>query len=145
RRDLRPESELGIGERSVASSADYACDPRSRFAWILVRPHADRKPAGFCEACIRILVSPPIALDLFAPPLGVGSRPCSMLRAPVPEAAVDEDSDSCRSEDDVGTPPQTRHGASLDAKAKPEAVQRRPEGDFSWCVALSRCLHPATD
>jgi hypothetical protein len=81
-------------------------DPIRRFRRVLVFPHPDDVPPGFGEPSIGVVVASAILLDLRLPELCVGTRPCHMNRASVPEAPVDKDRESKRGIDDVGFSPE---------------------------------------
>ena len=69
---------------------------------IRVFPEPQYQPPATLKEAIRVTVTTNVCLNLSAPPIGVGLRPSSMLRAPVPEAAVDKNSNLLADEREVG-------------------------------------------
>jgi hypothetical protein len=70
----------------------------------LVCPDADDRPSCLLEVGISAPVTRDVGLDLLPPPFRVRLRPGHVFRAAVPEATVDEDSNSGTRENDVGAP-----------------------------------------
>jgi len=64
-----------------------------------------------------------------------------MLRATVPEAAVDEHSHSRWPEHDVGRPAKGRHRPPMDPVPQPKAVKRLPHGELGGRVLRPLPLH----
>jgi hypothetical protein len=62
----------------------------SSFRCVLVFPDVNYGPTQCFETFVRVLVALTVRLDLFSPEVGIVRRPGAVLRAPVPEAAVDE-------------------------------------------------------
>jgi hypothetical protein len=68
-----------------------------------VLPHAQYVPTLFVQASIRVRVTSPVASDLVSPERGVcASRRPVVVRAPVPEAPVEEHGDPYLGEDQIG-------------------------------------------
>jgi hypothetical protein len=65
-------------------------------------PYADNGPSDLHEAGVDLLIAKPIAFQLGSPEIGVRTRHCSMLRATVPVAAIDEHGHSGRRKHDIG-------------------------------------------
>jgi hypothetical protein len=59
----------------------------------------------------------------------------------MPEAAIDEDSDSLRAEYHIGPPSGARENNPIDSIAQTRAVQRSSERDLGGCIALTRGKH----
>lgn len=68
----------------------------------LVLPSAKNRPSSAFEGLISVMIALPILTDLRSPVLLVGPGHRVVLRASVPEAAVDEDRDFLPREDQVG-------------------------------------------
>lgn len=69
-----------------------------------------------------------------------------MVRATVPEAAVDEHSHTHAREDDVGLAAESGYGSAVLEEAKARTVKGRPQGDLwrrvPWAVRLHRPPYP---
>ena len=113
------------------------------FQRILVLPNLDRQPVCFYQAAAGIGVSTPICFDLIPPKSGVGFRPSSVNRAPMPETAVNIDRNARLGKDDVGACSHSRYWFAVDSVPKAKAMKRRPKGDFGRGVALPRGFHAA--
>lgn len=109
-------------------------------------PDPDYCPAGRPEPGIGISVPPPIAGDLLrpVPPIDVMGA-LAMFRAPVPEAAIHEDSNPGSTEHDVGTAPSPRNDGHIDPVAATSPVELTPERQFGDGVSAPLQLHPAPD
>lgn len=68
----------------------------------LVLPSAKNRPSGALEVLISVMIALPILTDFRSPVLLVGPGHRVVLRAPVPEATVDEDRDLVPRENQVG-------------------------------------------
>src|SRR5688572_5751010 len=75
---------------------------------VLVLPHADDLPASASQHVVNLAIPISVPAQLRHPVVTVGLRDHLVLRAVVPEAAVDEDGDSGAGEDDVGAYRPTR-------------------------------------
>lgn len=60
---------------------------------ILVLPEAQHRPALRHQVCGRFAVAGDVAVELVAPPFGIGFGVGGVFGAAVPEAAVEEDRD----------------------------------------------------
>lgn len=79
-------------------------DPFGRIRWIFVLPDPDDSPARCAESPVRVSVAMHVAGDLVGPvPAVYIVAPPTMLRAAVPEAPIDEHSDTKSGEHEVGT------------------------------------------
>jgi hypothetical protein len=67
-----------------------------------------------------------------------------MLRAPVPEAPVDEDGDPPAGKGDVGCPAHVGQ-PEVDSESTTLAVQRGSQCDLGRCVSPPLTLHPLKD
>jgi hypothetical protein len=86
-------------------------------------PDPHHRPALSFKGTCRFVVALPVALQLRLPVPGVGLRLDSVLRATVPEAAIDEHSHPGANEDDIGSSAQRRHGPPVDQVAQPSGMQ----------------------
>lgn len=77
----------------------------------------------------------------FAPELGVGPWGQPVLRAAMPETAVDEHRDLRPPEDDVGATPQTGQGRDIDPVPQAPRVQRPAHPHLRACVASTVTAH----
>lgn len=67
----------------------------------LVLPRADDMPAGGAESAVDAPITRGVAFELRAPIADVATGCIAVLRAAVPEAAINEDGDPPAREDDV--------------------------------------------
>jgi hypothetical protein len=108
---------------------------------ILMLPDANHLPASLLELAICVSISAPIRLDLLAPEGGVGFRPAGMHRAAVPEAAVDEHSYACRTEDDVDAPSAIGQHWTIDPVPQATTMKLSSQLDLGGRVAPPRSSH----
>lgn len=101
---------------------DSLLDPAGRGIRVLVLPDSDDAPAAGPKGSVRIGVAGPVGNDLATPELRIGPRPGSVLRATVPEASVDEDSDSRPAKDDIGSTSSLWQRLCIDAVAQTQAM-----------------------
>ena len=128
----RPPASSASRTRASASATSSCsqirttCQPSARSA----RRHA--------------LVALAVAADLRRPVVAVARRHPAVLRAAVPEAAVDEHRDAAAREHDVGLrPPAGRDDHVVLAEAQPARVQRAAERDLGRGVGAPVALHRA--
>jgi len=112
----------GRSDFDKVATADSQLDAICASRWIgldLVLPKPDDRPAAPAEATEVFGVPSHIPLDLLAP---VGSQTISPLvePPPVPEVAVDENSDPGSAEDDIGL---TRQDCNMNAVPKPSTME----------------------
>ena len=115
----------------------------SRFVHGLVLPDSDHEPTGGLQPSRGILVAATIGLEFLPPPLSIVPRHGSVLRAQMPEAAVDEHRNSLTGEDDVdpSAPPVERRVDAVTETPTPEFLSERN----LWCCAGSALtLHAAS-
>src|SRR5262249_39617377 len=81
-----------------------------------------------------------VRLYLVAPPTGIGLRPRAVFWATMPETSINEyeyprvdKSEICSTACSWHTP--------IDAVSEPEAMDRRPQCEFTWCIPLWCRLH----
>jgi hypothetical protein len=89
-----------------APTSNDIFDAFGRFAGALMRPYANDTPTRSTEASIGVRISGAIGFDFITPKLRVALRPGGVLRAPMPETAIDEDGDSDTGKHDVGDAPR---------------------------------------
>lgn len=82
-----------------------------------------------------------VASELYSPPRGVGGGCCLVLRAPVPEAAVDEYGDLGAREKDVSSSAGHSGERSVDPVAQASGVQLTPEEQLGLCVTCRLAGH----
>jgi len=107
-------------------------------------PETQDAPASPGKRNINVAISPHVRPDLHPPPRGIGLRPRPVTRTPVPEAAIDEDSNALTREQKVGTAPSAADGAVYE-EPKSKAMHCASHREFTWRVSLRRRLHPATN
>jgi hypothetical protein len=88
-------------------------------------PHTDYRPTCFLEKAISLRVPHFVRLDFLSPKLGIQLRPRPMKRAPMPEAAIDEDSDPGGHKNHISTPAKTRKNQPIHPKSQAFAVNSR--------------------
>jgi hypothetical protein len=69
----------------------------------------------------------------------------AVLRAPVPEAAVDEDGHTRWAEHDVGLAPEARQGCLVQSVTQPEGMQRSAKAKFWRCALAALNAHAPAD
>lgn len=109
-----------------------------------MRPAAHYHPTCLGEKPIEFAVPGDILLDLGNPVLGVSARPPVVLRALMPEAAVDKDSKFETRKDDVRRPAHFWQRPTADVEPEPSAVQDRSEPQFRLGVSVPVGLHIAS-
>ncbi len=68
-----------------------------------------------------------------------------MIRAPVPEAAIDENRHTGRAEHNVGFAPEARQGCLVQAVTKPQSMQRAAKAKFGRCALAALDAHTPAD
>lgn len=64
-------------------------------------PYPDDMPSSFSQSAGLLAISDPVLFKLWQPIGLIALRVCCMFRAPMPEAAIDENGDLGVGEDDV--------------------------------------------
>jgi len=72
-------------------------------------PQPDNDPPSASQRAALAVVSPPIVVDLRYPVVSVGLGHSAVQGAPVPEAAIDEDGDRKKGENEIGLSWQGRN------------------------------------
>ena len=115
-----------------------SCSP-GRF----VLPYANNAPTRVRERTVHLSIAIRVPPKLRLPVVGVGTRNIAVLRAPMPEAPVDEDRYPTTREDHINAnqaPRRQAHGV-VDPEAEADAVQRRTQRDLRSRVALPIPFH----
>lgn len=107
-------------------------------------PNPDDRPSGLCEPAIGISIPSSIRFNLGAPELAVAVRLGCVLRASVPEAAVNEDGDPRWAEDDVNSAATVSEHGPIDSEPQPAGMQRPPQRNFGAGVPASYPRHAPT-
>lgn len=122
---------------------DERGDPVGDFAGVFVFPEPDRGPAKCVQSPVRVGVPRTIGLDLLAPEICIALRPGAVLRATVPETAIDEDGYPCTGENDVGGAPQPGQNWHLETITEALGVQGLTEADLRSRAFLPHAGYPA--
>src|ERR1700761_5529678 len=106
-------------------------------------PESDYGPPGFAESGVGGPVPFDVTAELRLPVPGVGRRLTPVIRAAVPEAAVNEHGDPAGGEHDVGTDPDAARQIEpqILAVTVALAVQRPPQREFRLGVGAAVSLH----
>ena len=107
-------------------------------------PDSDDFPARCLQERIRLRIPLYVALELRSPVLLIRPGNRAMVRAKVPEATIDEDSDLRGAEDDVRPAPDLLHRPDVDSVSKPEGMQLLPDRHLWTRVARAIRLHDPT-
>src|SRR5829696_3259520 len=114
----------------------------SDLGYVLVLPGAEHLPAVTCERAVDSTVSGDVASELRLPVRGVRTWRVAVVRAAVPEAAVDEDGEARAREDHVGSNDSGRsRDWVIDPEAQPTSVELRPQSQFRSCVTPTVAAH----
>lgn len=129
--------------RTSGTLDEYLTHPFSRHDRVFVLPYADRRPTLGSESRLDLSVSLHVSCELGLPVGAVHPRHVRVLRAAVPEAAVDEDGETRAGEGDVNSyrPPARDSDRIVAAEAEPGAVKGRAESELGPSVPLSVALH----
>src|SRR5829696_904503 len=114
----------------------------SDLGYVLVLPGAEHLPSVTCERAVDSTVSGDVASELRLPVRGVRPWRVAVVRAAVPEAAVDEDGEARAREDHVGSNDSGRsRDWVIDPEAQPTSVELRPQSQFRSCVTPTVAAH----
>ena len=94
------------------------CDKARRRGEVVVLPNPKDQPACLQKTPVRILVPLLVRFDLATPEFGIRFRPGAMRGAAVPEASINEYSDTGRNKSQVGTTKQARQKLVVDTVAE---------------------------
>lgn len=128
--------------RTVSSATPLRLDSVSHSRGRLVLPCTYDQPALFLQGGIVPSVTLSVPRQLGSPPIRVRSGSYSVLRAPVPEAAVDLNRDPGPGEYDVWAAPQSR---DVDAVTEPPSMQLTSYGHLGPSARGSHARHEARD
>lgn len=112
---------------------------------VLVFPDSHHEEAKSFQQSSGLFVPPLSTSDLLSPPRGVRLRRPTMERAPMPEAAVDEDCHPLAGEDEVGTTADLGDRSLVDPISEAAGVQLPPDGLLAACVPLALRSHSSLD
>ena len=102
-----------------SKAANGRGDPTRRSRRIFMLPNSDGAPSRVREKLVGLSVPCPVSINLRAPEVTVRARGTAMVRAAVPEATINEDSDTSLAEDQIGGSPHAgkRSGGHAVAQA----------------------------
>lgn len=100
-------------------------------------PEAKDGPGFLEKHASRVAIARRVGVELGAPPLRVGSRESRMLRAPVPETAVDEDRQLGAREGDVDAASRTTGHGVLNPVSMPRRMKCSTYAKFGLSVSTS--------
>lgn len=112
----------------------------SKLVWGLVLPCSENAPSLVDQDLIGVVVSCPVRVELRLPPFGIRLRRCSVFRAPVPKAAVDEYGKLMACECDVDGSASLPWDGEVDSVAEASCVECGAKSQFGRCVSLFRLL-----
>ena len=108
-------------------------------------PHAQHEPTLLLEECRRVFIARLVRSELGGPPLCVGGRARPVLRAAVPEAAVDEDGYLAPSESDVDGSPRPTWDRVRDAVAQACRMEQSTDLELRVGVTPTKGTHARGD
>jgi hypothetical protein len=101
------------------------CGPARDFGGVFVLPRSQAHPAESGKSGVCVTVPRLVSQHLLPPVFWIGfGRASAVVRAAVPEAAVDEQCHSGGTEHYVGSTPETFQGRDVDSVAKPSRVEQ---------------------
>lgn len=108
---------------------------------VVMLPETRYSPAGFAETCSGFDISRNCSRQLRSPVPLVRLDFVPVLRARVPEAAIDEHRDPMPREHNVGRAPIGGNRPYCHPVPKARGMQTPPHGEFRAGVARADCLH----
>lgn len=111
----------------------------------LMLPDPDHSPSGGAELSVIESITLHVSGDLRAPIGSVGFGTRAVLRASVPEAAIDEDGHLLATKDDIGSATQALQWLRVYSISKATSMKLRPEGKLRAGVSLPIALHCRSD
>jgi hypothetical protein len=126
-------------------SREKSADPVGGGCGNLVLPDSDHGPFGGAELGVVTSIPLDVSGDLRAPVGRIGPGTGAVLRAPMPEAAIDEDGHFLAPEDNVRSAAEAVQRLRVDAIAKAPPVKLRPKRKLRSGIALSVSLHGCPD
>jgi hypothetical protein len=133
-------SRVAISLRRAVGVSESHGDVLGRLARVVVFPHSDNRPPCCCQGCVCVLITAPVAFELLGPPRRIGLGLLAMLRASVPEAAIDEDRDALPRENDVDSSSMAGQHRQVHPVPQPKGVERLPKSDFRGRVSRALSL-----
>ncbi len=104
-------------------------------------PDAKHTPSGLYEHLVNLPVSRDVAPKLLPPKCRVCSRGRVMVRAAVPETAVEKNGDLTTREHYVSRAADLRNGSRIHAVPKPKTVKFSPQRHLGPGVSRAVCQH----
>lgn len=126
---------------SSARLSDGYHDTICGIADILVLPHSQHSPPGGGQDAVSVSIPCSSSVHFCGPVASVRLGDREVLRAPVPEAAVDEDRDFLAWKDDIGSPAYAFDRGSVDEVAQASTVQLRPQLQLGTRIPTPVRLH----
>jgi hypothetical protein len=150
---MRPRtSPLAGGRQRVLnstrnrSSSSHRSDYAGRHhGWALVLPYTNYGPSGIHKNLSRLYVALAVSPHLVGPERGIRFCDGVVFWTSVPVAAIDEHSESCAGEDQVGPAVETLQRPSVDSIAESGSVDKPTHGQLGAGVSAAVCLHSAPD
>src|SRR4051794_13117893 len=100
-------------------------------------PNANHSPTGFAQSGVRVSIAADVAIELRPPPVGVPRGRRAVLRARVPEAAVEVDGNPSPRKHQVSAPPKTNDRRAIDPVPKSQGMHRSTERKLRLGVSSS--------
>lgn len=122
------------------ASSNKVAHPAGCLMRVFMLPDANDCPARSVEPQVGVAIALDGPPQLLGPPGGVVLGRDGMDRAPMPEAAIDEHSDSASREHHVRTPSEVGQSSQVYPVPQPERVQLPTQGNLGRGV--SRLLAP---
>lgn len=135
-----PERCTASGQcRGLNSRCLYLLDDRLRHKpRVVMLPETKDCPAGIAKSSTGVRVTLDVSRDLLTPIHRVRPGCDEALRAPVPEASVDEHCNPASGKDDVGAAAKVRAVRRvINAIPQPRGMQETAEADFRLRVATT--------
>jgi hypothetical protein len=106
-------------------------------------PNTLDMPSCFQQTLVCVAVTPLIRSEFYRPPIAVSLGLCFVLRAGMPETAVDEDSYPRGHKHQVGAPTEAWQYRSIHEKPQSKRVQATPNRKLRRSVSCAYALHPS--
>jgi hypothetical protein len=108
---------------------------------VVMLPDAEYGPAGFTQHRVNLSVTTNVSINFGNPIIDIAAWLPIVLRAPVPEAAVDEHRDLCANEHHISRTANTGDWAPRNPITKAAPVQHRSESQLRLRVPAPISLH----
>jgi len=129
----------------VRCAQEDKCDSFRGHLRVLVLPDAYDFPPRVSQQSVDPSISRDVRFDLLAPEGTVPFRPAGVLRAPVPEAAIDVDRDARSDERDICSGAKACDGRMILAVSQAAREQSLSKGNFGGGVLTADTLHACAD